>query len=112
VSRRLNRFARVPVCGLVADYNATQAPSGPDRLPAYLRRILTLSLTVRGFIQDEFISTHHADFLRDMTAWVHEGSVRYREDVVTGLDQAPEAFRGLLAGRNFGKLLVMVGEEA
>jgi NADPH-dependent curcumin reductase CurA len=111
VSRRLNRFGRVPVCGLVADYNATEQPPGPDRLPAYLRRILTLSLTVRGFIQDEFIPTHHADFLRDMTAWVHEGSVRYREDIVTGLDQAPGAFRGLLAGRNLGKLLVRVGDE-
>ena len=112
VTRRLNRFARVPVCGLVADYNATEVPAGPDRLPSYLRRVLTLSLTVRGFIQDEFVPTHHADFLSDMTAWVGDGSVRYREDVVTGLDKAPEAFRGLLAGRNFGKLLVRVGEEA
>jgi NADPH-dependent curcumin reductase CurA len=111
VSRRLNRFARVPICGLVADYNATEVPPGPDRLPAYLRRILTLSLTVRGFIQDEFVPAHHADFLRDMTAWVHDGSVRYREDVVRGLDHAPEAFRGLLAGRNFGKLLIKVAEE-
>lgn len=111
VIRRLNRFARVPVCGLVADYNATEQPPGPDRLPAYQRRILTLSLTVRGFIQDEFIPTHHADFVRDMTAWVRDGSVRYREDVVNDLEQAPEAFRGLLAGRNIGKLLVRVGDE-
>ena len=112
VGRRLNRYARIPVCGLVADYNATEAPSGPDRLPSYLRRVLTLSLTVRGFIQDEFLPTHHADFLRDMTGWVRDGSVRYREDVVNGLENAPAAFRGLLAGRNFGKLLVRVGEDA
>lgn len=112
VGRRLNRYARIPVCGLVADYNATEAPSGPDRLPSYLRRVLTLSLTVRGFIQDEFLPTHHADFLRDMTGWVRDGSVRYREDVVDGLENAPAAFRGLLAGRNFGKLLVRVGEDA
>lgn len=109
VTRRLNRFARVPVCGLVADYNATEAPVGPDQQPAYLRRILTLSLAVRGFIQDEFIPTHHDDFLRDMSAWVADGSVRYREDIVDGLENAPEAFRGLLTGRNVGKLLIQVG---
>lgn len=111
VTRRLNRYARVPVCGLVADYNATEAPSGPDRQPAYLRRILTLSLTVRGFIQDEFIPTHQADFFRDMSAWIADGSVRYREDIVEGLENAPEAFRGLLTGRNVGKLLIQVGPD-
>ena len=111
VTRRLNLYARVPVCGLVADYNATQAPEGPDRLPGYLRRILTLSLTVRGFIQSEFEPTLTEPFLRDMSAWVREGRVRYREDVVTGLENAPEAFRGLLVGRNFGKLLVQVGDD-
>ncbi|MGN6160980.1 MAG: NADP-dependent oxidoreductase [Marmoricola sp.] len=111
VTKRLNRYARVPVCGLVADYNATEAPTGPDQQPAYLRRILTMSLTVRGFIQDEFIPSHQADFLRDMSAWVADGSVRYREDVVEGLEHATEAFRGLLTGRNVGKLLVQVGTD-
>jgi NADPH-dependent curcumin reductase CurA len=111
VARRLNKFARIPVCGLVADYNATSAPEGPDRLPGFMRRVLTLSVTVRGFIQDEFVPTHHDDFLREMGGWVGEGKVRYLEDVVQGLEAAPEAFRGLLAGRNFGKLVVQVGEE-
>jgi NADPH-dependent curcumin reductase CurA len=111
VVRRLNKFARIPVCGLVSGYNATEAPPGPDRLPAFLSRILTLSLTVRGFIQDEFVPTRHDDFLRDMTGWVRDGSVRYREDIADGLERAPEALRGLLAGRNFGKLLVQVGED-
>ena len=108
---RLNRFARVPVCGLIAGYNDTGVATGVDRLPGFMRRVLTLSLTVRGFIQDEFVPAHHEAFLRDMSGWVRDGSVRYREDVVDGLEQAPEAFRGLLAGRNFGKLVVRVGEE-
>ena len=108
VARHYNLYARVPVCGLVADYNATSHPEGPDRLPAYMRLVLTKSLTVRGFIQGEFTKSHGRDFLRDMSAWVADGSVRYREDVVEGLENAPEAFRGLLAGRNFGKLLVQV----
>ncbi|MFD2415588.1 NADP-dependent oxidoreductase [Amycolatopsis pigmentata] len=111
VTHRLNKFARIPVCGLVADYNATGQPEGVDRLPGFLRRVLTLSLTVRGFIQDEFVPSLHDAFLHDMAGWVREGSVRYREDIVEGLEQAPEAFRGLLSGRNFGKLLVRVGED-
>jgi len=105
----LNEFARVPVCGLVANYNATQAPEGSDRLPGFLQQVLVKSLTVRGFIQREFVKDLYSDFLRDMSRWVLDGSVRYREDVVVGLERAPEAFRGLLNGRNFGKLVVEVG---
>ena len=110
VSRRLNVHARVPVCGLVATYNATSAPQGRDRLPAFMGLVLRRSLTVRGFIQDEFTASHGRDFLRDMPGWVADGSVRYREDVVDGLESAPEAFRGMLAGRSFGKVLVRVSE--
>ncbi len=112
VTRRLNTYARVPVCGLVADYNATETPQGPDRLPAYLRQVLTRSLTVRGFIQSEFEQRLFPAFLEEMTPWVRDGEVRYREDVVDGLENALEAFRGLLVGRNFGKLLVRVGEPS
>ncbi len=111
VFRRMNRYGRVPVCGLVADYNATATPEGPDRLPGFMRLLLTRSLTVRGFIQDEFTASHGRDFVREMSQWIADGQVRYREDVVEGLDAAPEAFRGLLAGRNFGKLLVRVSPD-
>ncbi|QNN53911.1 NADP-dependent oxidoreductase [Nocardioides mesophilus] len=111
VFRRLNTYARVPVCGLVANYNATSAPEGPDRLPGFMGQILSRSLTIRGFIQDEFTRSHGRDFLRDMSQWVGDGSVRYREDVVDGLEKAPEAFRGMLRGANFGKLLVQVGPD-
>ena len=76
-----------------------------------MSQVLTRSLTVRGFIQDEFTRTHGRDFARDMTGWVRDGSVRYREDVVDGLAAAPEAFRGLLRGANFGKLLIRVGAD-
>src|SRR5689334_15532901 len=61
VTRRLNRYARVPVCGLIAGYNDTGPAQGVDRLPGFMRRVLTLSLTVRGFIQDEFAKTHTED---------------------------------------------------
>ena len=107
----MNLYGRVPVCGLVAEYNATSAPEGPDRLPGLMRLVLTKSLTVRGFIQSEFTKSHGRDFVREMSGWVADGSVRYREDVVEGLESAPEAFRGMLAGRNFGKLLIRVSED-
>ena len=112
VFKRMNLYGRVPVCGLVANYNATSAPEGPDRQPGFMGLVLRQSLTVRGFIQGEFTKSHGRDFVRDMSGWVADGSVRYREDVVRGLENAPEAFRGLLAGRNFGKLVIQVSDEA
>jgi NADPH-dependent curcumin reductase CurA len=111
VVRRMNTYGRIPVCGLVADYNATEPREGAEPGPVLLRRVLTKSLTIRGFIQDEFVADHHDDFLRDMGAWVADGTVRYREDVVDGLENAVDAFRGLLTGRNVGKLLVRVGDD-
>ena len=56
-------------------------------------------------------AARQADFLRDMGEWVGGGRVKYREDVVEGLENAPAAFLGLLQGKNFGKLLVRVGED-
>ena len=108
VERHLNLYARVPVCGLVSGYNATSASEGPDRLDGFMRRVLTKSLTVRGFIQSEFEKEHFGAFLGDMTAWVGDGRVRYREDVTDGLENVVEAFTGMLTGRNFGKALVKV----
>lgn len=103
----LNDFARVPVCGLVAHYNDTAPPQGPDRLAGFLAEILTRHLTVRGFIQSDF-GKLYPQFLREMGTWLAAGEIQYREDVVEGLERAPEAFIGLLGGGNFGKLLVKV----
>ncbi|AXK45924.1 NADP-dependent oxidoreductase [Brachybacterium saurashtrense] len=105
---QLNEFARVPVCGLAASYNATALPEGPDRSGQLMGAVLTRSLTLRGFIQREFVPTMFEDFLRDMGGWVASGQVRYTEDVTEGLDRAPEAFVGMLRGDNLGKTLVRV----
>jgi NADPH-dependent curcumin reductase CurA len=105
----LNNFARVPVCGVVAHYNDTELPPGPNQMPRLMRAVLTKRLTLRGFIVSDF-AAQAADFQRDVTAWLSEGKITYREDVVEGLESAPEAFIGLLQGRNFGKLLVRVAE--
>lgn len=111
VFNRLNDFARVPVCGLVAHYNDTQAPQGPDRAPALMRAILTKSLTVRGFIQNEFVASTYREFLTEVEPQVADDRIRYREDIVDGLEHAPEAFIGLLRGAHFGKLLVRVSTD-
>lgn len=108
---RLNTYARVPLCGLVATYNDTALPEGPDRSGALMGAILTKSITVRGFIQTEFVKTHYKAFQEEVSGWINDGTFAYREDIVDGLDQAPEAFFGLLKGKNFGKLLVRVGPD-
>ncbi|RVD47966.1 MAG: NADP-dependent oxidoreductase [Mesorhizobium sp.] len=102
----LNEFARVPVCGLIAQYNIP-ADSGADRLPALMQQVLHRSLTIRGFIQREFVDQRPA-FYREMAEWIASGHVRYREDIVDGIGNAPQAFLGLLEGKNFGKLIVRV----
>jgi NADPH-dependent curcumin reductase len=105
----LNKFARVPICGLIGQYNGVAKGDGTDRLPATMREILSKSLTVRGFINYEFAEQHYAEFLREVGAGVAAGRIRYREDFVDGLENAPEAFIGMLEGRNFGKLIVRLG---
>lgn len=107
----LNKFARVPVCGLIAHYNDEKASTDKDRLPATMREILTRSLTLRGFINFEF-ADQIPQFHREVSAWIAEGRVKYREDMVDGLENAPTAFMGLLEGRNFGKLIVQVDLSA
>jgi NADPH-dependent curcumin reductase CurA len=103
----LNSFARIPVCGLIAQYNSVGPFEGPDRLPLVMRQVLTKSLLIRGFIQREF-AARFPEFYREMAGWIQSGQVKYREDVVEGLENAPQAFIGLLQGHNFGKLLVKV----
>lgn len=106
----LNQYARIPVCGLIAQYNSAPPYPGPDRLPVVMREILSKSLQIRGFIQREFADQREA-FQREMGEWVRSGAVRYREDIVDGLAAAPEAMIGLLEGRNFGKLVIRVAPE-
>ncbi|RXZ39045.1 NADP-dependent oxidoreductase [Oxalobacteraceae bacterium CAVE-383] len=108
----LNLHARIPLCGLMSQLGSSRPPQeGPDKLPQFLRLALIRRFTIRGFINYDFEATHYEAFQRDMQAWLNAGLVRYREDIVNGLEAAPEAFIGLLQGANFGKLLVQVGEH-
>jgi NADPH-dependent curcumin reductase len=106
----LNNFARIPVCGLIAHYNATQLPAGPDRVPQLMQHILVKRLAYRGFIVWDF-SSQMPEFLRDMTAWLKAGQVKYKEDITDGLENSPQELIGLLRGKNFGKKIIRVGTD-
>jgi NADPH-dependent curcumin reductase CurA len=106
----LNDHARVPICGLVSQYNGATTRDSQS-VDTTMRAILTRSLTLRGFIYREFAGLREA-FLDDVSIWLRNGRVRYKEDVVIGLENAPAAFVGMLEGRNFGKLLVRVADAS
>ncbi len=103
----LQPHARIPLCGLVAHYNATAFPEGPDRTVGLLNTVLKKKLRLQGFIiADHF--DEFGTFARQVAPAVLDGSIRFREDVVSGLEQAPGAFIGMLKGENFGKLVVRI----
>lgn len=106
----LNPNARVPVCGVVAWYNLPGLPEGRDHGPQIMSTILKMKVKVQGFIIfDSFPASTYDDFVRDMSGWLAEGAIRYREQVVDGLEAAPAALNDVLTGRNFGKVVVRVG---
>ena len=103
----LNAFARMPVCGMVAWYNLPGLPEGPDMGPAIMGTILRMKVKVQGFIIfDSFPKATYAEFTRDMAAWLAEGKVQYKEQVIDGLENAPDALYDLLVGKSFGKMVV------
>ena len=101
--RKLNVFARIPLVGLISQYNDAKPQPGPNLGP-----ILSSRATLSGMIV-----TDHAhrfpDFIRDMAGWVKEGKVKLREDVIEGIENTPRAFLGLFTGENLGKRIVKVG---
>ena len=106
-----NRFARMPVCGLIAQYNATEPPPGPNRIPQLMRAVLTDRLSIRGFIVWDF-ADQEDEFRDTVSGWLRDGRIKYREDIIDGLENAPRAFQGLLQGKNFGKQIIRVVGEA
>ena len=108
----LNTGARIPLCGVIAQYNSTSAPEGPDMSGALMAQFLTRRVTVRGFIVFQDFGHLYPDFAADMTRWIKEGKIKYREHLVDGLEKAPQAFLDLLEGRNFGKMVIKVGEHS
>jgi NADPH-dependent curcumin reductase CurA len=106
VSRHVNLFARFAVCGLISQYNL----EAPELAPRNERFVLVNRVRIQGFIVFDF-AARYKEGLGQLTAWLREGKLKYREDVVDGLERAPAALIGLLQGKNFGKQLVRVGPE-
>ncbi len=107
----LNTSARVPVCGLVSGYNATNLPDGPDRLPLLMGTILKKRIRMQGFIIAQDYGHRIDEFQQEMGRWVKEGKIHYREQVIEGLEAAPDALIGLLEGKNFGKVVIRVAAD-
>lgn len=105
----LNPNARMPVCGLVSQYNATTLPEGPDRMNWLMGQILSKKLKIQGFIIFDDFGHLYPQFAKEMGGWVESGQVKYREEIIDGLENAPGAFIGLLRGENFGKRVIRVG---
>lgn len=102
----LNKYARVPVCGLISQYSEV-AKDTKYSGAALMRQILIKSLTVRAFINFDFVE-YYPDFLKQVGEGIRSGKIKYREDIVEGIENAPKAFMGMLEGRNFGKLIIKV----
>ena len=107
----LNTSARVPVCGLISQYNATELPDGKDRLAYLMGQILIRRIKMQGFIIFDDYGHRYPEFFKAMSTWLAEGKIKFREDLVMGLEAAPEAFIGLLKGRNFGKLVIQLNNN-
>ena len=101
VLRNINTFGRIALCGSISQYNATTPPMGPRLMGTFVGK----RVTARGFIVTDF-AERYAPARRQMGEWIRNGRLKYREDVVEGIDKAPRAFIGMLRGENFGKMLV------
>lgn len=107
-----NASARVPVCGLVSGYNATDLPEGPDRLSLLMGTILKKRMRVQGFIIAQDYAHRIDEFQQQMGEWVKAEKIHYREEITEGLENAPQTFIGMLEGKNFGKVVIQVSAES
>lgn len=105
VLQQINLGARIPLVGLISQYNAEQLPSGPNLMPLLIKRAL-----IKGFLVGDY-QDRRAEFVHDVSQWLEDGKLKYKEDIVKGLEAAPDAFMGLLQGQNFGKLIVQVSDD-
>jgi NADPH-dependent curcumin reductase CurA len=106
----LNTGARIPVCGLISQYNATSLPEGPDRMSALVATLLIKRIKMQGFIIFDDYAHRYDEFAAQMSQWLMEGKMQYKEHLVKGMDQTVDSFIGLLEGKNFGKLVIQLND--
>ncbi len=104
---RMNRFGRIPLCGMVSLYNLEEPPPGPRNMAA----MVVSRVTMRGFLVTDHYDLYPR-FVEEVSGYMDSGELKYRETVVDGIERMPEAFIGLLEGENIGKMLVRVGPDA
>lgn len=97
----MNLHGRAAICGMIAQYNATEPPAAPRNLALVIGKRLTL----RGFLVGDHGHLRE-QFVQEVAGWLREGRLSYDETIVDGIEQAPGAFLGLLRGENLGKMLV------
>ncbi|MCT4654929.1 MAG: NADP-dependent oxidoreductase [Cohaesibacter sp.] len=107
----LNPNARIPLCGLISLYNATEIPADEGFAALLLRTILVQKIKLQGFIVFDDFAHVYPEFAAEMMGWIKQGKIKYREHLVDGLENAQTAFNDLLEGRNFGKMVIKVGEH-
>ncbi len=108
----LNTSARIPLCGLISQYNSTELPQGPDRMFALMGNLLVKRIKMQGFIVFDDYGHRYNEFSEAMMQWIVDGKIKYKEHLVEGLESAVPSFIGLLKGENFGKLVVRVGPDS
>jgi hypothetical protein len=106
VIARLNDFSRMPLCGLISTYNATEPVPGPYNFDNLLMR----RTLVKGFIVIDYYP-RFAEGIQQMAQWLMEGKLKFETDVVEGLENAPASLSRLFEGKNLGKLVVKVSDE-
>ena len=106
VLKHLNTGARVVICGTASIANWEPIPMGPR----VERHLLVKRARMQGFIVLDYTG-RYAEALKDLTPWVRQGLIRYREDILEGIEQAPGAIAGLYRGENFGKRLIRIARE-
>ena len=104
----LNSAARVPVCGVVSQYNSTEQAQGLDRLPGFISTLVRKRIRMQGFIIFDDYGSQYPQFNQQMSEWLKEGKIKYKEHMVQGLDNTINAFNGMLKGENFGKVVVKI----
>jgi len=100
---RINLGARIPLVGLISHYNAENPPPGPNLMPLLVKHAL-----IKGFLVGDY-QHRQAEFINDVSRWLQEGKLKYKEDVVEGLENAPHFHR--FTRENFGKLIVKVSDD-
>ena len=104
---QINAGARIPLCGAIAEYNHPIGTLQGLRINRYVQRLARMEGTHQGQYKDRHEEAHAL-----LSWWLRHGKLKYKEDIIVGLEKAPEAFIGMMQGKNFGKLLIQVSEDA